>query len=180
MRETRTAQQSIFQSSTDHEIARELKRMSDWLDEHPELLEAVAKDLCRKGGSRRGRSGMTVDGVLRCAILKQYRQVDYRTLAFYLRDSVSFVEFARVDQCRPPSKSTLQSLVSAIRSSTWESLQLVLLGHAGPVLELLHDLQGFAISLCRRVPVFLEGFDFPQVGVAAGFAQLVAHLGHDL
>ena len=91
MRETRTAQQSIFQPSTDHEIAHELQRMSDWLDAHPALLDYVADDLRGNGGSKRGRSGLTLDTILRCAILKQYRQVDYRTLSFYLRDSVSFI-----------------------------------------------------------------------------------------
>ena len=130
MRETRTAQQSIFQSTTEHEIAYELKRMSDWLDGHPDLLDRVSVDLQSDKGSRRGRGGMTIDAVLRCAILKQYRQVDYRTLAFYLRDSVSFIEFARLEQCKAPSKSTLQSLISSIRSETWEALQRCLLADA--------------------------------------------------
>ena len=123
MRETHTAQRSIFQSETDHEIAYELKRMSDWLDDHPKLLDAVAQDIRSRKGSSRGRSGMTIDSVLRCAILKQYRQVDYRTLVFYLRDSVSFAEFARLEPGRRPSKSTLQALISAIRPQTWEALQ---------------------------------------------------------
>jgi len=127
MRETHTAQRSIFQTATNHEIAHELKRMSDWLDTHPELLDRVAEDLQPGGGSARGRSGLTIDSILRCAILKQYRQVDYRTLAFYLRDSVSFIEFARLDCRRAPSKSTLQSLISAIRAETWEALQRCLL-----------------------------------------------------
>ena len=127
MRETHTAQRSIFQTATDHEIAHELKRMSDWLDKHPELLDRVAEDLQSGGSSARGRSGMTIDTILRCAILKQYRQVDYRTLAFYLRDSVSFIEFARLDCRAAPSKSTLQSLISAIRAETWEALQRCLL-----------------------------------------------------
>ena len=96
MRETHTAQTSIFQTTTDHEIAYELKRMSDWLEAHPELLDLIAADLQCGGGSSCGRRGMTLESVLRCAILKQYRQVDYRTLAFYLRDSVSFIEFARL------------------------------------------------------------------------------------
>ena len=130
MRETRTAQQSIFQSETDHEIARELKRMSDWLDAHPRLLDLVAQDVRSRRGSTRGRSGLTIESILRCAILKQYRQVDYRTLAFYLRDSVSFVEFARLEPGRGPSKSTLQTLISAIRSQTWEALQRCLLRDA--------------------------------------------------
>ncbi len=39
MRETHTTQQSIFQSLTNHEIARELQGISDWLNAHPELLD---------------------------------------------------------------------------------------------------------------------------------------------
>ena len=31
----------------EHELGRELKLMSDWLDEHPEVLEGVAADLGR-------------------------------------------------------------------------------------------------------------------------------------
>lgn len=73
---------------------------------------------------------MTVDSVLRCAILKHYRQLDYRTLAFYLRDSMSFIEFARLDPQHPPSKSTLQALISAISPATWEVLNVKLLGNA--------------------------------------------------
>jgi len=130
MRETHTAQTSIFQTATDHDIAYELKRMSDSLDGHPELLDLIASDLQSGGGSQYGRRGMTLESILRCAILKQYRQVDYRTLAFYLRDSVSYIEFARLDSRRPPSKSTLQSLISAIRARTWEALQRCLLMEA--------------------------------------------------
>lgn len=130
MRETRTAQQSIFHSATDHEIARELKRMSEWLDAHPELLDAVAEDLRIDGGSTRGRTGMSIDSILRCAILKQYRQVDYRSLAFYLRDSVSFTDFARIDAYRAPSKSALHGLISSIRAQTWKRLDRCLLDDA--------------------------------------------------
>jgi len=130
MRETHTAQASIFQTATNHEIAHELKRMSDWLEAHPALLDRVAEDLQSGGGSARGRSGMTIDSILRCAILKQYRQVDYRTLSFYLRDSVSFIEFARLEDRPAPSKSTLQALISAIRATTWAALQQCLLADA--------------------------------------------------
>ena len=50
MRETHTAQRSIFQTTTNHEIAYELKRMSDWLDGHPELLDQICEDLQSGGG----------------------------------------------------------------------------------------------------------------------------------
>lgn len=38
MREKRTVQASIFEAYAEHEIGRELKAMSDWLDQHLDLL----------------------------------------------------------------------------------------------------------------------------------------------
>lgn len=130
MRESRTAQMSIFDLGIDHQIAYELKHMSQWLDQHPELLDLVAQDVLKDRGSLLGRRGLTVETILRCAILKQYRQVDYRTLAFYLQDSVSFIDFARLGPTKAPGKSTLQSLVSAISDRTWSSLNQCLLASA--------------------------------------------------
>ena len=42
MREKRTVQASIFEAYAKHEIGRELKAMSDWLDENTDLLDWVA------------------------------------------------------------------------------------------------------------------------------------------
>ena len=130
MRETRTAQQSIFQPNTDHEIAHELSRMSAWLDSQPVLLDLVGQDIRRTDRSAFGRNGLTIESILRCALLKHYRQVDYRTLSFYLKDSVSFRAFARLAPADGPSKSTLQRLISAIQPQTWESLNQWLLSCA--------------------------------------------------
>ena len=49
MRQERTIQASIFDLFAEHEIGRELKAMSRWLDEHRELLGLVAKELSRRG-----------------------------------------------------------------------------------------------------------------------------------
>jgi hypothetical protein len=38
MRQERTIQASLFDLFAGHEIGRELKAMSDWLDEHPALI----------------------------------------------------------------------------------------------------------------------------------------------
>ena len=48
-RQERTVQASLFDIFAQHEIGRELKTMSDWLDGHRELLRLVAADL-RRGG----------------------------------------------------------------------------------------------------------------------------------
>ena len=52
MRQERTVQASIFDLFAGHEIGRELKAMSEWLDEHPTLLGLVAADLRRDGVKR--------------------------------------------------------------------------------------------------------------------------------
>ena len=47
MRQERTVQASIFDLFARHEIGRELKAMSAWLDDHRELSSLVAQDLRR-------------------------------------------------------------------------------------------------------------------------------------
>ena len=42
MREKHTVQRSIFERYAEHEIGRELKTTSDWLDQHVDLLDMVA------------------------------------------------------------------------------------------------------------------------------------------
>ncbi len=86
MRAIRTTQKSIFEPDpVDHEIAEELAGICAWLDTHRQLLDRVAEDLDPKGGICGGRGGLSVESVLRCAILKQYRQVSYRELVFLLK-----------------------------------------------------------------------------------------------
>ena len=49
MRQERTVQASLFDLFAEHEIARALKAMSRWLDEHRELIGLAAEDLRRHG-----------------------------------------------------------------------------------------------------------------------------------
>ena len=58
MRQERTIQASIFDQFAGHEIGRELKAMSGWLDENPALIELVAKDLRSSGAKDTGRQGL--------------------------------------------------------------------------------------------------------------------------
>ena len=75
MRQERTIQASIFDLFATHEIGHELRVMSRWLDEHHDLLGLVARDLVRFGVKATGRQGLPAEAVLRCALLKQYRQL---------------------------------------------------------------------------------------------------------
>jgi transposase, IS5 family len=130
MRQERTVQASIFDLFAAHEIGHELKAMSQWLDQHRDLLALVGRDLGRHGVKATGRHGLPAEAVLRCALLKQYRQLSYLELAFHLEDSASFRAFARLPFGWSPQKSVLQKTISAIRPETWEAINRGLLASA--------------------------------------------------
>jgi transposase, IS5 family len=130
MRQERTVQASLFDLFAGHEIGRELQAMSAWLDDHRELASLVGVDLCQEGVKATGRQGLPAEAVLRCALLKQHRQLSYQELAFHLEDSASFRAFARLPHAWSPQKSGLQKTISAIRAATWEQINRTLLTSA--------------------------------------------------
>jgi len=125
MRVRHTTQPSIFRFRPEHEISDIFDGMSRWLDDHPEVLEWIEKDL-GADGKRLGRTGMTCEQVLRIGLIKQYRQCSYRELRVALADSLSTQYFARIDPFAIPARSTLQANVSAIKAETWEQLNRML------------------------------------------------------
>ena len=86
MRQERTVQATIFEVFARHEIGCELKAISQWLDGQRGLVSLVAGDLRRQGVRQTGRRGLSAESVLRCALLKQQRQLSYEELAFHLED----------------------------------------------------------------------------------------------
>jgi transposase, IS5 family len=122
MRQERITQASLFDIFATHEIGRELKQISHWLDQHRPLLRLVSNDLRRDGVRETGRRGLPAEAVLRCALLKQYRQLSYEELAFHLEDSASFRAFARLPMGWTPKKAVLQKTISAITAASWEAI----------------------------------------------------------
>src|SRR5580692_6443600 len=130
MRQERTVQASLFDLFAGHEIGRELKAMSQWLDQHRELIGLAAEDLRRRGVKETGREGLPAESVLRCALLKQHRQLSYEELAFHLEDSASFRAFARLPLGWSPKKSVLQRTISAIGAAGWETINRAVMDSA--------------------------------------------------
>jgi IS5 family transposase len=130
MRQERTVQATIFEVFAGHQIGCELKAISDWLDGQRPLISVVASDLRRKGLRQTGRRGLPAETVLRCALLKQQRQLSYEELAFHLEDSASFRAFARLPLAWSPKKSVLQQTVSAIAPASWEAINRALVSSA--------------------------------------------------
>ena len=95
-----------------------------------DLIGLVARDLRGKEVKATGREGLPAEAVLRCALLKQYRQLSYQELAFHLEDSASFRTFARLPRAWSPQRSALQRTISAMRPATWELINRALMSSA--------------------------------------------------
>jgi IS5 family transposase len=130
MREKRVTQQNIFHILASTEIGRELEAISKLLNENRQILDYVYDDLVALKDPETGRLGMTAEQVLRCAILKQYRNLTYEELAFHLVDSRSFRAFAKLEWGQKPAASTLQENIKSVSEATWETINRVIIGYA--------------------------------------------------
>ena len=124
------AQSSLFTATSNNPIARELEQISRILDETPRLLDLVYRDLVGTKRHDTGRLGLNAEQVLRCAVLKQYRQLSYEELAFHLDDSSAFRGFSRLEMGQYPCKSILQDNIKSLREETWEAIHGEILGYA--------------------------------------------------
>jgi transposase, IS5 family len=130
MRQKFTAQMSLFSPMARNSIVKELDQISKILDANPRMMELVFQDLVGTSRSDTGRQGLTAEQVLRCAVLKQYRQLTYEELAFHLEDSDAFRSFSRLDMGQYPCKSVLQENIKAIKEETWETILHEITGYA--------------------------------------------------
>lgn len=128
VRQTQREQLFLVPNVPTHVHARELQCISGLLDELPEAVEFVHKDLIRREGKEdadvtKGREGMTAEQVLRALVVKQTTQCSYEELSFHLADSNTYRWFCRIgiDQ-EAPQKSTLQKNVKKIRPETWAEI----------------------------------------------------------
>lgn len=130
MRRKRNPQLDLFMIMARNQIAKELQQISQVLDAAPKVLDLAYQDLVRSARPTTGREGMTAEQVLRCTILKQYRQLTYEELAFHLEDSSSFRGFSRLGMGQYPCKSILQENIKALREETWEAINREIIGYA--------------------------------------------------
>lgn len=130
MRQKLHPQLNLVPSVAKTQIAKELEQMSRILDETPELLQVVFDDLVKAKRTDTGRKGLTAEQVLRCAVLKQYRQLSYEELPFHLDDSAAFRRFARLEMGKYPRKSILQENIKTISEQSWEEIHQLLINYA--------------------------------------------------
>ena len=130
MRHKFNPQMNLFSPLMRNSIVKELEQISKVLDATPSVMDRVFHDLIKTHRTDTGRKGMTAEQVLRCAILKQYRELTYEELAFHLEDSDAFRSFSRLEMGQYPSKSILQENIKAITEETWEAIHRDILSYA--------------------------------------------------
>src|SRR3974390_3469987 len=122
MRHKFNPQTSLFGAPCNSEIAKELEQISVVLDANPELTDIVYTDLIRDSRPDTGRTGMNAEQALRCAVLKQYRELAYDELSFHVNDSSAFRHFSRLEHRQYPCKSVLQENIKKLSEETWEAI----------------------------------------------------------
>jgi len=130
MRRKFNPQMNLFTAPSSNPIARELEQISQILDANSQLLDLVYQDLVKAKRHDTGREGLTAEQVLRCAVLKQYRQLSYEELAFHLDDSSAFRSFSRLEMGQYPCRSILQENIKSLAEETWEAIHREIIGYA--------------------------------------------------
>ena len=94
MRKTKNNQPPLDSGMVDHRRSRELMAIGEILDDIPEVLELVCRDLTGGRDASTGRPGLTAEQVLRVLVVKQMNGFSYDELAFHLADNL-FLEIAQ-------------------------------------------------------------------------------------
>ena len=104
------------------------------LEKHPHLFNLVREDIIGpEKPSRFGRKDTpSIEQIVRAAIYKELKKLDYRELAYHQEDSRICEQFVKIDALRPFSHQVFQKYISRIKA---DSLQ-----------KLLYELNKIAIS----------------------------------
>jgi transposase, IS5 family len=137
MREARKTQDSLRETWLDLDHAKELEAISRVLDDNPTIAELILQDLraasvsSQETQETRGAGGLSADQVLRILMVKQMNGYSYRQLAFHLADSHTYRTFCRLGITdKVPTKSALNANLKALRATTLEKINRLLLGVA--------------------------------------------------
>jgi len=108
-------------------MSKKLDKISTILQKDMSFLEKIAVDFKTPKGSPAGAKGMTIEQVVRVAILKQLRQLDYEQLYDELNDNISYRRFAKIHEGEVPKKMTLNENIKRISPEGWEEIHKVII-----------------------------------------------------
>ena len=102
----------------------ELALIDSVLEERPDLIKLFENDIRKDSkNSVFGRGDVpSVEQIVRVAIYKELKKLDYRKLSYHLEDSRICEQFVKIDRYRPFSFQVLQKYISKISKKQLETL----------------------------------------------------------
>ena len=121
----------------------ELGLMDTILEQNPRLIKMLEKDITQgKPNSKFGRQDTpSVEQIIRAAIYKELKNLDYRNLDYHQEDSKICEKFVKIDPNRPFSFQVWQKYISRISAEKLEYFMVELNKIA--ITEGLEDVQSF-------------------------------------
>lgn len=113
-------------------LGQVLQAISSMLDGNPQILELAVRDFHFKKATQGigGRTGMTVEQVLRSAIAKHLFDVSYRNFAGLLLDCPSLRSFCRMAWDEVPNFRSLNGNIKVISEDTWQEINTIVVQEA--------------------------------------------------
>jgi IS5 family transposase len=108
-------------------MSKKLEKISEILEQDMSFLEKVSENFKTPKQSSAGAKGMTVEQVVRVALLKQLSQLSYEKLHDELNDNISYRRFAKTHEGEVPKKMTLNENIKKISPEGWEEIHKVII-----------------------------------------------------
>jgi IS5 family transposase len=104
----------------------ELGLIDTVLEEHPELIKMLAPDITagQKDNNFGRQDTPSVEQIVRAAIYKEMKQLDYRALEYAQEDSRICEQFVKINPNRPYSFQVMQKYISRIRDENLEKFMI--------------------------------------------------------
>lgn len=102
--------------------------MDTILEQHPDLIKIVEPDIIKGCKiSEFGRQDMpSIEQIVRAAIYKEIKSLDYRELEYHQTDSRICEQFVKIDNLRPYSFQVFQKYISKISEPNLQKLMVAL------------------------------------------------------
>lgn len=106
----------------------EFALMDTILEQHPELIKLLEPDITR--GEKRSNFGRkdtpSVEQIVRAAIYKELKQLEYRQLEYHQGDSRICAQFIKIDELRPYSFQMYHHYLCKIKAENLEKLLIAI------------------------------------------------------
>ena len=130
MRQIRDDQLILQFYQSQSKQSKKFNIIEEFLKKDKNILKEVKKDFRSKKGKFCGAKGMTIEQVVRIAILKQITQLSYLKLYDALNDNLCYRNFTKIYDGKVPKSNTLCENIKQIKAQSWEKINRFIIGLA--------------------------------------------------